>query len=132
MEELPWKSSQAIHQNYRSTLILDSITGSRNNAGIGVPEVGRWLSVSHRVGHLMSYCILPESVIPVTCTTLQRMTNLEKQTYEYKARMKEFDVKLEQKWAVQYSELKKRYKKYHNLSYFALRKKINNSKRNSE
>ena len=34
------------------------------------------------------------------------MTDLEKQTYEYKARMKEFDVKLEQKWAVQYSDLK--------------------------
>ena len=78
----------------------------RNKDGLGVPEVGRWLGVSHRVGQLMSYWILPESGIPVSCTTVQRITNLEKQTDEYKERMKYFDVKLEQKWAVQSSDLK--------------------------
>ena len=31
---------------------------------------------------------------------------MEKQTDEYKARMKDFDVKLEQIWSVQYSDLK--------------------------
>ena len=78
----------------------------RNNAGLGVPEVGQWLGVSHRVGQLISYWILPKSGIPVSCTTVQSITKLEKQTYEYKARMKDFDVKLEQKWAVQSSDLK--------------------------
>ena len=34
------------------------------------------------------------------------ITNLEKQKDEYKARMNEFDIKLEQKWAVQSSDLK--------------------------
>ena len=72
----------------------------RNNAGLGVPEVGRWLGLSHRFGQMMSYWILSESGIPVSCTTVQMITNLEKQTEEYKARMKDFDVKLEQKWAV--------------------------------
>ena len=78
----------------------------RNNAGLGVPQVGQWLGVSHRVGHLMSYWILPETGIPVFCTTLQRITNLEKQTGEYKARMKDFDVKLDQKCDVQSNDLK--------------------------
>ena len=32
----------------------------RNNAGLGVTEVGRWLGVSHRVGQPMSYWILPK------------------------------------------------------------------------
>ena len=64
------------------------------------------MGVSNRVGQLTSYWILPESGIPVSCTTLQRITNLEKQTDGYKSRMKEFDVKLEQIWAVQSSDLK--------------------------
>ena len=48
----------------------------RENVGLGVPEVGRWLGVSHRVGQMMSYWILPESGIPVSCTTVQGITNL--------------------------------------------------------
>ena len=78
----------------------------RNNAGLGIPEVGRWLCVSHRFGQLMSYWILPKSGIPVSCTTVQKITNLEKLTDEYKARMKDFDVKLDQKQAVQYIDLR--------------------------
>ena len=65
------------------------------------------------------------------CTTVQRITKLEKKTDEHKARMMDFDVKLERKWNVKSSDLKNRYKKYHKLRYFALRTKMNNSKRNS-
>ena len=78
----------------------------QNNDGIEVTEFGRWLGVSHQVGQLMSYWILPESGIPVYCTTVKMITNLEKQTDEYKAIMKDFDVKLDQKWAVQSSDRK--------------------------
>ena len=78
----------------------------RYNAGLGVPQVGRWPGVSQRVGQLMSYWILPESGIPVSCTTVQRITNMEKQTDEYKEILKDFDVKLEHKWAIQSSDLK--------------------------
>ena len=53
----------------------------QNNAGLGLPEVGRWIGVSHRVGQLISYWILSESVIPVYFTAVQRITILEKQTY---------------------------------------------------
>ena len=54
------------------------------NDGLGKTEVGRWLRVSHRVGNLMSYWILPESGILISCTTVQHITNLERQTEEYK------------------------------------------------
>ena len=54
----------------------------QNNAGLGFPKVCRWLGVSHQVVHLISYWILPELSIPVFCITVQRITNLEKQTDE--------------------------------------------------
>ena len=73
----------------------------RQNAGLGKIEVGRWLGVSHRVGKLMSYWILPESGIVMSCTTVQRLTNLEKQTDEYKKRMNDFQEALEGRWQVE-------------------------------
>ena len=63
----------------------------RNNAGMGEAELGRWLGVSHRVGQLMSYWILPVSGIPVSATTVQRVTNLERQTEEFKSKMRNFN-----------------------------------------
>ena len=69
------------------------------------------MGVSHLVGQQISYWILPESVIPVSCTTVQRITNLEKQTDEYKSGMEYSDVKLEQRWAVQSSDLKEQIQK---------------------
>ena len=50
----------------------------RNNAGLGCSKIGRWLGVSHRVGQLMLYWILPASRIPISCTKVQRVTELEK------------------------------------------------------
>ena len=53
----------------------------------------------------MSYWILSKSGIQVSCTTVQRITNLKKQTYEYKEIIKDFGEKVE-KWAVESSDLK--------------------------
>lgn len=48
----------------------------RSNAGLGEVELGCWLGVSHWVGRLMAYWILPESGITVSVTrTVQRLTN---------------------------------------------------------
>ena len=77
----------------------------RTNAGLGPAEIGRWLGVSHRVGQLMSYWILPESGIPVSCSTVQRITNLEKQTDSYKKRMNDFQESLERKWSVESADI---------------------------
>ena len=69
----------------------------RSNAGLGLVELGRWLGVSHRVGQLMSYWILPTSGIPISCTTVQKLTELEKQTDEWKRRMDSFTQSIETK-----------------------------------
>ena len=70
----------------------------RQNAGLGLPEIGRWLGVSHRFGQLMSYWILPESGIPISCSTVQNLTNAEKSTTEWKEKIKSFEERLRNKW----------------------------------
>ena len=66
----------------------------RSNAGLGEVQLGRWLGVSHRVGRMMSYWILPESAIPVSATTVQRLTNDEQSTDEMKQQMSEYEAKV--------------------------------------
>jgi Reverse transcriptase (RNA-dependent DNA polymerase) len=63
----------------------------KENAGLGETKIGRWLGVSHRVGPLMSYWILTQNGRVLSRTTVQRVTNLELQTAENKARTDEFD-----------------------------------------
>jgi hypothetical protein len=63
----------------------------KEDAGIGEIKIGRFLDVSHNIGSLMSYHILPESGVPVSRTTVQRMTELEKSTDANKARISKFD-----------------------------------------
>ena len=48
----------------------------RTNAGLGRTEIVIWLGVSHKVGQLISYCILLESSIPIPCTTVKILTAL--------------------------------------------------------
>lgn len=63
----------------------------RSNAGLGEVQLGRWLGVSHRVGRWMSYWILPDSAIPVSATTVQRLTNDERSTDEMKLQMNKYE-----------------------------------------
>ena len=65
-----------------------------SNEGLGEVEVARWLGVSHRVGRMMSYWLLPESGIPISATTVQRMTNDEKATDKMKQRMHHYEQRL--------------------------------------
>ena len=58
----------------------------KEDAGLGETKLGRFLGVSHNVGSLMSYWILPVSRIPISRTTVQRVTNLESQTEQCKKR----------------------------------------------
>ena len=62
----------------------------KQNAGLGEPQIGRWLGVSHRVGPLMSYWILPKSGIPISCVTVQPLSFVDQQTDENKERMRDF------------------------------------------
>ena len=77
----------------------------KSNAGVGPPELGRWLGVSHRVGQLMTYWILPESGIAISCGTVQRLTRLEQQKAEWQSRMKAFEDKLSQRFDAASSDI---------------------------
>jgi hypothetical protein len=66
----------------------------KENAGLGMTSIGRWLGVSHRVGGLMSSWILTIKGTVISCTTVQRVTALEKETDEVKAAVVEFDSKI--------------------------------------
>ena len=69
----------------------------RANAGLGELEIGRWLGVSHKVGQLMSYWILTISAKVISCTTVQRLTQLEKNTDEWSNKMRQYDEKIQQR-----------------------------------
>ena len=69
----------------------------RQNAGLGVTSLGRWLGVSHKVGQLMSYWVLPVSCKVISCTTVQRLTNAEKATEEYKERIAMFNQQMKER-----------------------------------
>jgi hypothetical protein len=43
----------------------------KEDAGLGEIKLGRFLGVSHHVGSLMSYWVLPASGIPISRTTVQ-------------------------------------------------------------
>ena len=77
----------------------------RSNAGLGEVEVARWLGVSHRVGRLMSYWLLPISGIPISATTVQRMTNDEKATEEMQKRMSQYEEHLQSTFDAQSADL---------------------------
>lgn len=47
------------------------------NAGLGPSEIGRWLGISHCIGPLMTYWVLPKSRIPISTDSVQRLTTLE-------------------------------------------------------
>jgi hypothetical protein len=53
----------------------------------------------------MYYWVLPQSGIPISCTTVQRVTNLEQQTDEYKQRMNQFEEVIEAKFQTPTADL---------------------------
>ena len=63
----------------------------KSNAGLGEEQLGRWLGVSHKVGDLMSYWILPISGKVISCVTVQRLTRMDQTKEDTKLRMKQFD-----------------------------------------
>ena len=56
----------------------------KDNAGVSHFEPGCWLGVSHRTGRLMCYHVLTQRGTVISCSTIQRVTNIEKTTAEVK------------------------------------------------
>ena len=63
----------------------------KDNAGLSPYEPGRWLGVSHRTGRLMCYHVLTQKGTVISRSTVQRVTNLEKQTMSVKDIFNKFD-----------------------------------------
>jgi hypothetical protein len=63
----------------------------KRDAGIGKIELGKFLGISRSTGSLMSYHILPKTGVPVSRTTVQQVTELEKQTDANRQRFAEFE-----------------------------------------
>ena len=68
----------------------------RTNAGLGELSLGRWLGVSHKIGQAMSYWILTVTGRVISCTTVQRLTNLEQSTDEWKDRMERYTTAIQE------------------------------------
>ena len=63
----------------------------KENSGLGVTSIGIWPGVSHIVGGLIVYYVLTQKGTVMSRTTLQRLNNLEKDTYERRSSINEFD-----------------------------------------
>ena len=70
----------------------------KENAGLAIPKLGRFLGVANSASNIMSFYLLPESGIVVTAGTVQRVTELEKQTEAVKDRMQQHSKKIAEKF----------------------------------
>ena len=69
----------------------------RSNAGLGELSMTKCLGVSHKVRQLMSCWILPSTGKVISCTTVQRLTNLEQSSHEWEVRMSKFEKDIDVK-----------------------------------
>ncbi len=70
---------------------------NRENAGLGETKRGRWLGVSHRIGTLMSFWVVTANGKVLSRTTVQRVTNLELQVEENKAKCTTFTADIKER-----------------------------------
>ena len=66
----------------------------KENAGLDVPRLGRFLGIANSSSNLLTFSILPESGIPIQAGTVQRVTEPEKGTDATKERMKSYSDKI--------------------------------------
>ena len=85
----------------------------KDNSGLGMTAIGRWLGVSHRFGGLMSYWILTQKGTVISRTTVQILTSIEKETDEVKSIVSEFDT-----------DISRRFKEEEGLTYDRLKPNI--------
>ena len=70
----------------------------KEDAGLGETKIGRFLGPSHKVGSLMSYWVLPKIGIPISRTTVQRVTHLETQTDANRKRFEHYDTAITERF----------------------------------
>ena len=72
----------------------------RTNAGLGENSIGRWLGVSHKVGKLMSYWVCTANGNVISTGNVQRLTQAEQLTDEFKDRMVNYTTNLHKRLEV--------------------------------
>ena len=70
----------------------------KENAGLDVPQLGRFLGVANSASNILTFHILPVSGIPIQAGTVQRVTEPEKETTAVKERMQAFSQKISDKF----------------------------------
>ena len=70
----------------------------KENAGLDVPRLGRFLEIADLSSNMMTFHILPESGIVVRAGTVQRVTKLELNTDTVRDRVKQFTGKIADKF----------------------------------
>ena len=68
------------------------------DAGVGETKLARFLEISHQVGSLMSYWVLPSSGVPESRTTVQRVTLPESSTEANISRFNAYDRKIAERY----------------------------------
>ena len=63
----------------------------KEDAGVGETKIGIFLRVSHHIVSLMSYWVFPASGIPMSRTTIHRVTNMESKTKQCKKRFEVYN-----------------------------------------
>ena len=66
----------------------------KEDTGLGETKLARFLGESHQVGSLMSDWVLPSIGIPMSNTTVQRVTNLESHTEQFKKRFSVYEKRI--------------------------------------
>ena len=64
----------------------------KENTGLGMTAIIRWLGLYHRVGVIMSYWIMTQKGTIISRTKVQRLTSIEKETDKVKASVSEFNT----------------------------------------
>ena len=73
----------------------------KENAGLDVPRLGRFLGIADSSSNMMTFHVLPESGIVVRAGTVQRVTKLELDTDAVRDRVKQFNGKMADKFKEQ-------------------------------
>ena len=76
----------------------------KEDAGLGETKLGRFLGTSHKVISLMSHWVLPKNGIPISRTTVQRVTYLEMQTDANKKRFDHYDKSINERFHQVYTQ----------------------------
>ena len=67
------------------------------NAGLDEEQLGKWHGVSHKVGEIMMYWILPISGKVISCVTVQRLPRIEQMKEGVRSKMQQFKVTIRRK-----------------------------------